>query len=132
MQINLQAKNIELTPAIKDYAIKKISNLEKLFSRVEEKGGEVQVALEVGKSTNHHNSGEIFHVDCSFDLDGQHFYARADKEDLYSAIDEVQDTLYREIGRNKERTQTLFKRGALSVKKMMKGLTKRNPFTSKY
>jgi hypothetical protein len=32
----------------------------------------------------------------------------------------------------KDRNQTLFKRGATSVKKMMKGLSKRNPFTAKY
>ncbi|HEY4494250.1 MAG TPA: HPF/RaiA family ribosome-associated protein, partial [Candidatus Paceibacterota bacterium] len=63
---------------------------------------------------------------------GQSFYSSADGEDLYAAIDEVKDTLFREISKNKDRRQTLFKRGAASIKKMLKGLSKRNPFTSKY
>ncbi len=132
MKINLQAKNMELTEAIKDYVSKKITNLEKLLSKIEEEGGEVHVNFEVSKSTNHHKAGEIYHADCSVVTKVGNFYASADTEDLYASIDEVKDTLFHEIGRSKDRARTLFKRGALSVKKMMKGLTKRNPFTSKY
>ena len=43
-----------------------------------------------------------------------------------------QEKLFNEIGKNKGRRQTLLVRGARSVKKMFKGLSKRNPFTSKY
>jgi len=42
------------------------------------------------------------------------------------------ENLFNEIEKNKDRKQTLFKRGASSVKKMEKGLSKRNPSTSKY
>lgn len=132
MQINLLGKNIELTEAIKEYASKRVTNLEKLLSRIEEKGGKVMANFEVGKSTNHHKLGEVFHADCSIKIDGKEFYGSADKEDLYAAIDAVKDSLYNEINKNKDRTQTLLYRGARSIKKMMKGLSKRNPFTSKY
>ncbi len=132
MRINLQAKNMELTSAIKDYVEKRVTNLEKLLSKIEQNGGEVQVNFEVSKSTNHHKAGEIYHAHCSVDTNGGNFYASADTEDLYASIDQVRDTLFNEIGKSKDRARTLFKRGALSVKKMMKGLTKRNPFTSKY
>ena len=63
---------------------------------------------------------------------GEKFFSESDHEDLYSAIDEVKENLFNEIRKNKDRRQTLFKRGAASVKKMFKGLSKRNPFTSKY
>jgi|SRR3989338_4200739 len=132
MQINLQGKNIELTEAIKDYVLKKVTNLEKLLSGIEAKEGRVMVNFEVSKSTNHHKSGDIFHADCLIKIDGKEFYFSADKEDLYQAIDAVKDSLYHEINKNKDRRQTLLKRGAASVKKMLKGLSKRNPFTSKY
>ncbi len=132
MQINLQRKNIELTEAIKDYVLKKVTNLEKLLSSIEINGGEVMINFEVGKSTKHHKSGVIFHADCIINIDGKKFYSSSDHEDLYSAIDEVKETLFNDIQKNKDRRQTLFKRGAISIKKMMKGLTKRNPFTSKY
>lgn len=132
MQINLHSKNIELTEEIKDYALKRVTNLDKLLSHIEEGGGEVVAALEVSRSTNHHKTGEVFHADCSITIDGNHFYAESDSEDLHAAIDVVKDTLFNEINKNKDRKQTLILRGARSVKKMLKGLSKRNPFTSKY
>ncbi|MEK7088631.1 MAG: ribosome-associated translation inhibitor RaiA [Patescibacteria group bacterium] len=132
MKINLQGKNFELTEAIKDYVVKKVTNLEKLLSTMEEKGGEVVVNFEVGKSTKHHKSGVVFHSDCLININGEKFYSSSDKEDLYQAIDEIKESLYEEIRRFKDRRQTLFRRGASSVKKMLKGLSKRNPFTSKY
>ncbi|MFA6520637.1 MAG: ribosome-associated translation inhibitor RaiA [Candidatus Paceibacterota bacterium] len=132
MQINLQSKNMELTEAIKDYVLKRVTNLEKLLSNIKTKAGEVKVSFEVSKSTNHHKAGEVFHADCSITIDGDNFYGSSDNEDLYSAVDEVKEILFNEINKNKDRKQTLFRRGAKSVKKMLKGLSKRNPFTSKY
>jgi putative sigma-54 modulation protein len=132
MKINLKSTNMEMTPAIHDYVIKRVTNLEKLLSKIEEGGGEVNVNFEVAKTTNHHKSGEFFHSDCLINIKGQEFYASADEDDLYASIDAVKESLFRDISKNKDRKQTLFKRGATSVKKMMKGLSKRNPFTSKY
>lgn len=132
MQINLQSKNMGLTNDIKDYALKRVTNLEKLLSRLQEDGGEVKVLFEISRSTNHHKAGEVFHADCSINIDGKNFYAANDNEDLYSTIDSVKEILFKEISKEKSRGQTLFRRGAKSVKKMLKGLSKRNPFTSKY
>ena len=132
MQINLQGKGIELTEAIKDYVLKRVTNLEKLLVNLEKEKEEAMVNFEVVKTTNHHKAGEIFHASCILRIDGKKFFSENDHEDLYSAIDEVKENLFREISKNKDRRQTLFKRGASSIKKMLKGLSKRNPFTSKY
>ena len=132
MNINLQGKNIEVTPAIHDYVSKRVTNLSKLLSEIEEKHGEILVRFNVSKTTNHHKAGEVFEADCSITAKGVNFYSSSSREDLYQAIDEVKENLFNEIEKNKDRKQTLFKRGAASVKKMMKGLSKRNPFTSKY
>lgn len=132
MKINLQGKNIELTPAIKDYVIRKVTNLEKLLFNIEKGGGEALIHFEVGKSTKHHKSGDVFHSDCLVKISGEEYYSSADGEDLYQTIDEVKETLFNEIDKEKDHKQTIFRRGARSVKKMLKGLTKRNPFTSKY
>jgi putative sigma-54 modulation protein len=132
MQINLQSKNIELTDAIRDYVLKRVTNLEKLLSNMKTEKGEVKVSFDIAKTTNHHKTGEIFHADCSISIDGKKFYGSSDNEDLYSAIDEVKENLFNEISKSKDRRQTLFKRGATSVKKMLKGISGRNPFTSKY
>ena len=132
MTINLQSKGMELTPAIHDYVIKRITNLEKLLEKMEMEGGSAVVSFDLSKNTNHHKAGSIFHADCRIQIKGEEFYGSADEEDLYVAIDVVKENLFREISKNKDRKQTLFKRGAASVKKMLKGLSDRNPFTSKY
>ena len=131
MKINLQGKNMELTPAIRDYVIKRVTNLEKLLKNIEENGGEVSAKFEVSKSTNHHKAGYVFHSDCLINIKGDEFYSSADEEDLYASIDAVKESLYREINKNKDRKKALFKRGALKIKEMIKGISRKNSFTSK-
>ena len=131
MQINLLSKNIELTEEIKDYVSKRVTNLEKLLSRIESGQGQVLVNFEVSRSTNHHKSGNIFHADCLIKIDGKEFYGSADKEDLYQAVDAVKDSLFGEVSKHKNRSQTLLKRGGASIKRLLKGISKRNPFRSK-
>ena len=132
MNINLQGKNMEITPAIYDYVIKRITNLEKLLEKMEEAGDTAVVVFDISTNTSNHRAGDFFHADCLIKIKGQEFYASADEPDLYAAIDSLKETLFREISKNKDRKQTLFHRGARSVKKMLKGLSSRNPFTSKY
>ncbi|MFA6585576.1 MAG: ribosome-associated translation inhibitor RaiA [Candidatus Paceibacterota bacterium] len=132
MKINLQGKNLEITPAINDYVVKRMTNLGRLLSEIEEKGGDILVRFNVSKTTNHHRAGDVFEADCSISIKGENFYSKVVMEDLYQAIDMVKENLFNDIEKNKDRRQTLFRRGAASVKKMMKGLSKRNPFTSKY
>ncbi|MFN4181357.1 MAG: ribosome hibernation-promoting factor, HPF/YfiA family [Candidatus Paceibacteria bacterium] len=131
MKIKLLAKKMEATEAIKDYVLRRVTNLSKLLTKLEDKGGEVVVNFEVSKKTKH-KAGPVFHSDCVVLIDGKKFYASSDQEDLYAAIDEVKEVLFREISQTKDKKQTLKTRGARSVKKMMKGLSKRNPQTGTY
>lgn len=81
MQINLQAKNLEITPAIHDYVVKKITDLGRILTQMEESGEEARVLFDIGRNTKH-KEGEIFHADCLVKIKGKKFYASADKEDL--------------------------------------------------
>lgn len=128
MNINLQSKNIELSEEIKDYVLKKVTNLEKFLKHKENAGGEVSVNFEISKSTNHHNQGEIFHADCSINIDGEKFYASADAEDERTAIDEIREKIFQDINKKKNKKSELFLRGARKVKEMMKGITNYRPW----
>lgn len=123
---------MELTEAINDYVSKRVTNLGKLLNQIEEAGGEVKVDFIIAKTTHHHKMGDFFRAECSIHTKNGNFFSKTDRVDLYEAIDEVKEDLFREISKNKDRKQTLFHRGARSVKKMLKGLSKRNPNTSKY
>ncbi|HUC88956.1 MAG TPA: ribosome-associated translation inhibitor RaiA [Candidatus Paceibacterota bacterium] len=127
MNINIKATNMELTGAISDYVNKRLASIEK-FAKEHELSGHV----EVEKTTNHHKQGDVFKAEFDINLKGENFFTVSEKDDLYAAIDDAKEEISRMIISQKDRKQTLFKRGAASVKKMLKGISKRNPFTSKY
>jgi len=127
MNINIKATNMELTSSINDYVNKRLSSILKFV-----KDKEMIAYVEVGKTTNHHKQGDVFKAEFNIEISGIKFYTFSEKEDLYKAIDDAKEELLRQIKNNKERKQTLFKRGSTSIKKMLKGMTDRNPFNSKY
>jgi len=124
--INIKATNMELTDAIREYVDKRIESIEKYI-----KNGILTGQVEVGKTTNHHKQGEVFKAEIDISIDGEHFFAMSEQSDLYAAIDDAKEEIARRITSTKDRKKTLFKRGAMSVKKMLKGMSSRNPFTSK-
>jgi putative sigma-54 modulation protein len=128
MNINIKATNMELTDAISDYVNKRLSGIEKFVKD----GEKVVTYVEVGKTTNHHKQGDVYRAEFNIKMQGENFYTFSEKEDLYGAIDDAKEELVRRIISDKTRKKTLFKRGAISVKKMLKGISDRNPFTSKY
>jgi ribosome-associated translation inhibitor RaiA len=95
------------------------------------KDSELTIYVEIGKTTLHHRSGDYYKAEFNVRINGENYYAVSKREDLYDAISETKEEIIRQIKEKKDRRQTLFKRGAKSIKKMMKGLSGRNPFTSK-
>ena len=128
MNTNIKATNMELTEAISEYVNKRLSSIEKFIKE----GEKVLSYAEVGKTTNHHKQGEVFRAEFNIEISGTKFYAFSELEDLYAAIDAAKEDIVRQITTNKDRKQTLFKRGATSVKIMLKGVSSRIPFTSIY
>jgi len=122
----IKATNIELTNAIQKYVDKK---MEVVFNVLNDP--DATVRFEVAKTTNHHNKGELYQAEVDILSNGDKFFSRSIKEDLYSAIDDVKEEVFREVTYLKDKKETLFRRGARSVKKMFKGISDRNPFTSK-
>jgi putative sigma-54 modulation protein len=126
MNINIKATNIELTSAIEEYVHRKIESVEKFIIK---SGAHINV--EVGKTTNHHKSGDVYKAEIEIKNEGNTFFAMAETDDLYKAVDMAREEIVRELTSTKDRNNSLFRRGARSVKKMLKGLSDRNPFTSK-
>ncbi len=118
MNIKIRSINFEITPAIDDYISKKISSLEKFLER---KDGEVICEVEIGRTTKHHNSGDIFKAEINLTQPGsKQVYAVAEEVDLYTAIDVVRYEAERSIVSRKTKNDTLFRRGATQVKNLIK------------
>lgn len=119
MKINIKATGIQLTPAITSYVEKKISAIEKYLDKNQK---ETVAQVEVGKSTKHHKSGEVFLAEVHLSGVGLDLYAVSEQIDLYSAIDLVKDEIVQNLVQLKGKRQTLSRKGAQIVKNMMKGL----------
>ncbi len=124
---NIKATNIELTDSIRDYVEKKLAIVEKYVKRETME----RIYVDVGRSTNHHKQGDVYRAEFDMIISGEKFYAAAEAEDMYAAIDEAHEEIVRQITEDKDHKISLIRRGARSVKKMLKGLSKRNPFTSR-
>jgi len=119
MKINTKATGITFTPSITEYIEKKINMLEKFFE-----GEDVLVNVEVGKTTNHHKSGDIFRAEIRLVLDGKEYYTTAETSDLYAAIDEVKDEIAYKLSGEKKKSLHLLRRGGAKIKNLLKGFKK--------
>ncbi|MFA6006873.1 MAG: ribosome-associated translation inhibitor RaiA [Candidatus Paceibacterota bacterium] len=123
MKLNINAIEMQLTPAIQLYVEKKFGLLKKLLVK-QEKLDTVLVKVEIGKTTKHHHSGLLFKAEAHVKVGKDSYNASATTDDLYASIDAMKDELEREIVSKKDRAQTLRTRGARKIKKILKGLKK--------
>ncbi len=125
MNIKIRSINFEITPAIDEYITKKISSLEK-FLEVKE-GAMCEV--EIGRTTMHHKSGDIFKAEINLTQPGvKQVYVVAEEADLYTAIDVVKEEAEHAIISRKTKDTTLFRRGAVKIKNLLKSID----FTKKW
>ncbi|MBI2594942.1 MAG: ribosome-associated translation inhibitor RaiA [Candidatus Colwellbacteria bacterium] len=100
MRINIQAPNLELTPALTEYIETKIGGLEKFLKKFNPEN--VLARVDVGRGSKHHRHGKVYHVDVNLLLPHGTIRATHDDEDIRKAINAVRDILQREIEKFKE------------------------------
>lgn len=128
MNINIKATNIELTPAIREYAEKKVQALLKHL----EKNTDTNIYVEVGKTTKHHKGGDFFKAEIKIMGGGMDHYAVSEKEDLYAAIDLAKDEIIHEIEHAKGKSMKMFRRQQQAMKDILRGMpSKFNYFKKK-
>ena len=120
MKTNIKATSISLTPAISEYVEIKVNSLEKFFQNTN--ADEVLVNVEVARTTRHHKSGDIFRAEIQIKSSGQEYYASADKDDLYAAIDEVKDEIVRSVTSRRKKFISFVRRGGLRAQEIIKNV----------
>lgn len=119
MNINIKGKNIELTDAIVSYVREKLDPVSKLID-VRDDGAHADV--EVGKTTHHHNKGDIFRAEITLFTKGQSLRTVTEKDDLYASIDEMKDGILAEVKKTKQKREGVIRRGQKKIKDMIKGI----------
>ncbi len=117
MKINLKTKNFSLTESIKTYLEEKLNSLDKFLGSDES----ISAAVELAKTTKHHQKGDVFRAEVNLSVPGRLIRAVAEEWNLRVAIDKVKDELQREIKSNKEKSFSLYKKGARLFKRLLRG-----------
>jgi len=95
--------NMELTYALKEYAENRMNVLEKFASNFDDSA---KMRIELGKSSQNHKNGSHFFAEVHMDIPGRSVNAKVEDEDLYAAIDKVQEEMKRQLVDAKEKELT--------------------------
>lgn len=113
--ISLKGMRTEITPAIRSYTEEKVRMLEKLIAPDEQ----VFVEAEVGKTTEHHQKGEVFRAEITLKTPYGSFRAESKQEDLYAAIDVAKDELSLQLKEHKDKREANLKKGGRMFKDLL-------------
>jgi putative sigma-54 modulation protein len=113
--IGLKGMHMDITPAIRSYTEEKVRMLERLVDADEQ----IFVEIELGKTTEHHQRGDVFRAEITMKTPHGSHRAEAEKEDLYAAIDVAKDDLAGELKKDKAKRETSIKKGGRMFKDLM-------------
>jgi len=117
VKIVIKTTNLELSQELRDYIQEKIGSLEKFAKIFQGKNyyngffrkgkPRVEVWVEIGRTTRHHQKGDIFRAEVQMRLSGRSVRAESEREDLKLAVTEVKDELQRELKKYKGRAEAI-------------------------
>ncbi len=92
MLVNIKGKNVDVTPALRDYSEKKVAKISKFFEK-NPVGAQVTMSTERGKHV----------VDITVQVDGLLLRGEEKTNDMYGSIDGAVDKIERQIRKFKTR-----------------------------
>ncbi len=116
MYIKIKGTGFDITDAIQDYVDKKLSGLEKFLKD----GSKVEV--EVGRTTRHHQQGDIFRAEININIKGKYYRTESEKSDLYAAVDEAREEMFMTLASDKDKNLTVWRKGAQKIKNITRGI----------
>ncbi len=102
MHIQILGTKMDLTPSIKEYVEEKIGGLSKFVKRYEAES-DIIAKVDLGRSTAHHNKGEVYYAEVTIALPGGVVRSENKHDNLHSAIDGVKNSLKKELVKFKEK-----------------------------
>ena len=116
MKIQTKATNFTVSPDVSAYLEKRLNQFHKLIERAEEPFADV----ELGTTTTHHRTGNVFRAEINLTVKNRYYRAVAEASDIYAAIDIAKDEIVRELKSDRGKRRTLIRRGAARVKDFIK------------
>lgn len=98
VEVHLKGKNLTITPALHDQVVNKMKRLDKYFDRLQQI--EVELSTESTRDADQHS-----HVEATTHVLGRTIRVSSVHSEMYAAVDEAVDKLYRQLNRQKERVK---------------------------
>jgi ribosomal subunit interface protein len=118
--MNIKITKFELNPKTRNYLNKRLEQLKKF---VDLKSPNTNLDIEIGKTTRHHRKGDIFKTELNLTISGKYYRAEEESESIESSIDLATEELLKQLRRNKDKKETLLKRGGRKIKSTLKGIS---------
>lgn len=118
LKINMKGVNYDLDNEIKSFIQNKIKHCEKFLPV--SKDEEVMIDVLVGKTTEHHNQGEVYKAEIMVKYKSEIKHYEHVSDNLKTAIEKACDEVARQIKKTKERKTDLVRRGASKVKSWLR------------
>ncbi len=119
MRITIKGTGIELSPEITDYVEKRLESILK-FEDSSDPSSRCEV--EVGRTTRHHQSGDIYYAEVNLHIPGENLRATAEAASLNAAIDAVKDEVQKELRQLKGRRMHFVRKQGARAKEFMRSV----------
>jgi ribosomal subunit interface protein len=113
MQTNIKTTDLSLTPDIQAHIDKVCGTLEKL---ADADTSALICEVEVARTTEHHQQGNIFRAEVNLSAAGEFFRAEATSESITAALDEVRDEIKSALSKHKHKKQSKLRRAGARAK----------------
>lgn len=119
MRITIKGTGIELSPDITDYVEKRLGSIFK-FENLNDPSSRCEV--EVGRTTRHHQTGDIYYAEVNLHIPGESLRATAEAATVNAAVDAVKDEIQRELRQLKGKRQHFVRAQGARVKEFMRSV----------
>lgn len=118
MNIRIKTTNITLNESLSEYVNRCLAKLTKVV------GGDPTILcdVELARTTQHHQKGDIFRADIHIVGHGIDEYAAAEHEDIHTAVSDVRDEMIRKLHSGKAKRISYVRRSGARMKAMVKGI----------
>lgn len=120
MRVTIRQKDMEITPALREYAEQKVARpVQKRLKRLALTDMPI-LDIEISRITHHHQKGLVYAATATLSFGKQVIRAESAEADAHVACDALEDALTREIVHYKTRSRSLFRRGARRAKQYLR------------
>lgn len=114
---DIKTTNFESTAALQEYVEKHLSKLDAL---VDDEDSAAYAQIELEKIVADQNSGDIYRAEINLRTSGHDYYVDEKANDIYVAIDQLRDTIIREVKERVKKDRTKIRQGARAIKQMLR------------